>query len=118
MKRNMDVIVELCLQLEALDAGSHQSRNFHPSIEGATNEEVIEHLHLAQEAGLMVFDFRQSLGGAWTAVGARLTNNGHDFLEAMRTPEKRARIEEWAKRLGRALTIDLVIAYIRTVFTE
>ena len=118
MKRNMDVIVELCQQLEGLEAGSHQSWNWHPGVEGATDDEIIEHLRLAQDAGLMEFKFLQELGGPWGASDARLTNHGHDFLDAMRTPEQRERIKAWAKKIGRALTIDLVLAYIRTVFSD
>jgi len=115
MKRDMDVIVKLCQELEEMEAGTF---SWHPSMDGLPDIVIKEHLRLAEEAGLMSFHLQQSLGGAWTTTSPRLTNLGYDFLEAMRTPERRARVTDWAKRLGRAVTIDLVVAYIRTVLTD
>lgn len=115
MKRDMDVIVKLLLQLEAEDAGVDFWR---PELEGVPAAVVKEHLLLMQEAGLVDFRFRELIGAPWSLLFPRLRNEGHDFLDAMRTPARRERVAEWAKRVGRAVTIDVVLAYVRSLITE
>ena len=115
MKRDMDVIVKLLLQLEAEDAGVDQ---WHPQIGGVSDAVVKEHLVLMEEAGLVDFELVEAFGGHWTLADPRLLNRGHDFLEAMRTPARRERVAEWAKRIGRAVTIEVVLAYVRSLMTE
>jgi len=66
-------------------------------------------------------DFRQrdAIGPVeLSLVFPRILNEGHDFLETMRTPARRSRVARWAKEVGRTVTIDLVLAYIRSVVTE
>ncbi len=115
MKRDMNVIVELLLRLEAEEAGLNQ---WHPRVDGISGAVVEEHLVLMQEAGLVDFELRQAVSGRRSLVHPRLTNGGHDFLETMRTPERRSRVARWAKAIGQAVTIDLVLAYIKAVVTE
>ena len=115
MKRDMDVIVELLLQLEAKEAGLSQ---WHPRIQDVADPVVKEHLLLMEEAGLVDFQLSQALRGRWSLLTPRLLNRGHDFLEAMRTPERRGRVADWAGRIGRTLTIELVLAYVRSVIGE
>ena len=115
MKRDMDIIVELLLQLEGKEAGLSQ---WHPQIEGVADPVVKEHLLLMEEAGLVDFELSQAVRRRWSLLSPRLLNGGHDFLEAMRTPARRRKIAEWAKGIGRVVTIDLVVAYARTLTTE
>ena len=112
----MDVIVKLLLRLEEEEAGVQM---WHPKIDGVPEAVVKEHLFLMRDKGLVDFRQRDVIGPVeLSLVFPRLLNEGHDFLEAMRTSESRSRVARWAKGVGRAVTIDLVLAYIRSVATE
>ncbi len=93
MKRDMDLIRELLLKLEALPMRMGGIVVIPPDtdeiqIDSYTVEQIDYHLSLIREAGLV------EAGGARPAVGIgfrRLSWAGHDFLDSIRSPEV------WAK---------------------
>ena len=113
MKRNWEVTVELLQQLEDLPAGPNAG--WHPHVERATKEEVVEHLLLLKEDGLVEVEIQHHPSGRWRTLDARLRNDGHDFLEAMRTPKRRQKMREWAESIGKTLTPQLLLEYLRTL---
>ncbi len=68
---------------------------------------------LANDAGLVNYEFQPGRGRRLSY--SRLTNAGHDFLDAMRTPSRRQKMIEWAESIGKALTVELVLASLRSL---
>lgn len=112
MKRDWDVIVDLLQQFEDRPASATRV-GWWPRVEGAGTDEVLEHLVLAHDAGLVDYEFQTGRG--WRLSYSRLTNAGHDFLEAMRTPRRREKLTAWAESIGKALTVELVLASLRSL---
>lgn len=112
MKRNWDVIVDLLKQFEDRPASATRL-GWWPRVDGVGTDEVREHLVLAHDAGLVDYEFQTGRG--WKLSYSRLTNAGHDFLEAMRTPSRRQKMIEWAEGIGKALTVELVLASLRSL---
>lgn len=78
MKRNMDLIRELLLQLE--------SSSYLENISGHTPEEITYHVSLLEDAGLLTQEFYKNpyLSGFPFLEGIRITWAGHEFLDASR----------------------------------
>jgi len=103
MKRDLDLIREILLTLEAetpLEA-----------IAGHTIQDLNAHLVLAIEAGLLV-GATQPLAGLeddWPlAIVQRLSWAGYDFLDAARSPNRWAQVRSQILKAGGQWTLDLV----------
>lgn len=78
MTRDMDLFRKVLLEIEQVPPGQWRQIN----VAGATSEEVRYHAKLADDAGFVEARF---LGNSTTEFAAqRLTNSGHEFLEAAR----------------------------------
>jgi len=77
MTRNMDLIRAILLEVESRPVGQLWSAA--PML-GHDQGEVVEHVRLSQESGLVEARFMTG----HQAVILRLTNAGHDFVEAAR----------------------------------
>ena len=92
MKRDMDLIRNLLLQIEGGKTSFQIVPKSHAAIFGIANEDAMEdelaskmqrHLELLQEAGLA--SFFATLDGEW--LDAKITWLGYEFLETVKDPE-------------------------------
>lgn len=84
MKRNMDLIREILMQIEE----RQHNIEFAPlEIEGHSEEEMSHHIMLLDEAGLIQAEDLSAFGGHEWRV-RRLTWWGHEFLDACRDDKR------------------------------
>jgi hypothetical protein len=84
MKRDMDLIREILL---AVEASPDQMTASLPDFEGYTDSEINYHLVLLHEAGLIIALIHES-DDQYFAEPVRLTWEGHEFLEAIKDKSK------------------------------
>ncbi|MBP2573505.1 MULTISPECIES: DUF2513 domain-containing protein [Agrobacterium tumefaciens complex] len=106
MKRDMDLVRDLLLQIEKFDQG------YGGDIEIETGDHepqvVAEHLRLLLEARLIEGDAVPDDEYAFDHIlPTRLTWSGHDFLETVRDPEIWKKTKEGALS-ARGFTLDLM----------
>jgi hypothetical protein len=111
MKRDMDLVRELLLKLEAFPAEYGDVFAFNlgdadVAVDGRTDAEVMYHLELLRERGLIDSPGSQPMTGV-TFSG--LTWQGHDFADSMRDSQIWLATKEGAEKAG-GWTFDLVIA--------
>ena len=111
MKRDMDLIRELMLRLEACQLGLGgvaiiTSGDPLVAVPGKSEEEIYYHLNLIQQAGLIDAPGSQPMLGV-TLAG--LTWRGHDFVDSVRDPAIWRLTEEGARRAG-GFSVDLLLA--------
>jgi hypothetical protein len=117
MKRDMDLIRELLLRLEALpipSIGYKIIRSDEPEmqVEGYTVEQINYHLSLLEQANLINAAGLDVLGMKVGPPGTpfrSLSWAGHDFLDAMRSPDVWDRTKTAAAAVG-GFTVDLLVA--------
>ncbi|MFM0308365.1 DUF2513 domain-containing protein [Paraburkholderia sp. RL17-383-BIF-A] len=120
MKRDMDLVRELMLKLEALPLPSSGFTVIDAStvmVEGYTAEQIDYHLSLLQEARFIHaggLDFGMSGPGFNCGVGFRnLTWAGHDFVDAVRSPDVWSRTKQAASAAG-GFTVELLVFAAKT----
>lgn len=120
MRRDMDLIRELLLRLEELPipaAGLTTIDANHAAvqIDGYTAAQIEYHLSLLEQArfihaGGLDFGMQLGVGG----VGFQsLTWAGHDFLDAMRSPDVWGRTKQAAQAAG-GFTVELLVFAAKT----
>lgn len=89
MKRDMDLIRELLLQIESHDMGVVYVSHLKGAVSlQAINEEVlVYHLDLMKEAGLIHGRKPSALSTVSPWIIERLTWEGHEFLDTIRDPD-------------------------------
>jgi hypothetical protein len=102
MKRELGLVRELLLRLEALPMGMYGAETITPddpriAVDGSTDEDLAYHLSLLQERGLIEVPDSQPMIGI---VFTRLTWEGHDFLDAVRDPEIWKKTKQGADAVG------------------
>ncbi|HEM8495069.1 hypothetical protein BGV52_29625 [Burkholderia ubonensis] len=115
MKRDMDLIRELMLKLEALPLGSRDVVYIDPdamAVDGYDAHQIDYHLQLLEQAGLI------DAGGLGGGVGpgiafGRLSWAGHDFLDAVRSPDVWDRTTQAATAAG-GFTVELLMFAAKT----
>jgi hypothetical protein len=100
MKRDMSLVREVLLRVEALDmppAARAICRGWDPEfkIEGYSEQLVDQHLRLLTEAG-----FINGKPAADAVMLEGLTWEGHEFLDTVRSPEIWRRTKEAAGKVG------------------
>lgn len=109
MKRDMDLIRELLLKLEALPKSSTAVMTIEPheeevSVPGYEPDQIAYHLDLIDEAGLIDNANVRPMYG----IGFRkLTWAGHDLLDSVRNPETWAKTKRGAAAAG-GFTVDIL----------
>lgn len=112
MKRDMDLIRQILLEIEAgkrlYDIRSSEvSRALGLEDDGSMSREDAEkwnyHLRLLDESGLV--EFRQTGGGGWFVNG--VTWSGHDFIDSIRDPDVWDRTKAGALKAG-GFTVELL----------
>ena len=84
MKRDMDLIRSLLLEIESKHDGS--GRPVDVLAEGRAKPEVVEHLFMLEEAGFIEAKNASSMSGR-NIIVLRMTWQGHEFLNSIRDPE-------------------------------
>ena len=107
MKRDMDLIRDLLLRFEGAPEEFVGKKGL--AVDGRTANEVDYHLALLEDAGYVEHPepVQPFPGGVRFDHGRRLTNSGHDFLDAVRDPEVWAKTKSGAVAAG-GFTIDLL----------
>lgn len=111
MKRDMDLVRELLLKLESYpsnygDVFSFTLGDRDMAVEGRTDAEVMYHLELLRDRGLIECPGSQPMTGI-TFSG--LTWAGHDFADSVRDSKIWHATKEGAEKAG-GWTFDLLIA--------
>jgi hypothetical protein len=109
MKRDMDLMRELMLKLEALPANrivALSAGDAAIQIKGYSPEEVFYHLGLTKEA---FFTHSAGSGRIGLIEFAGLTWAGHDFVDAVRNPVVWDKTKQVAAAAG-GVTIELLVA--------
>jgi len=89
MKRNLDLVRDILLEIEQQpDRHTWFSLQF----EGVTLQEIDQHLLLLQDAGFIHLT-RKTSSNEDTVFAARLTWQGHEFLEAVKSDERWDRLK-------------------------
>lgn len=104
MRRDMDLIRQLLLKLEAYEKapGSRSGLSCHGeqlAVEGFDGEAIGHHLEMMIDAGLIVVMEGEMLNGH-EIYFERLSWEGHEFLAAVRDKEIWAQTKDIAKRGG------------------
>jgi hypothetical protein len=85
-----------------------------PDLSGYTVEQQLCHYVLMEEAGLIVAHFSKGMEGE--VVGAivdRLTNAGHDFLEASRSDTIWNKFKQSVEKVGGSISIPVAIELLK-----
>ncbi len=97
MKRDMDLIRQLLLEIEEKHDGS--GRPVKVNIEGCSHDVVTEHLFMLKEAGFIEARDASHMQGRGILV-LRMTWSGHEFINEIRDPTIWAETKEGAKKVG------------------
>lgn len=124
MKRDMELVREVLMKLEALPMrpGSMvviSGYDEEMAVDGHTPEEVEYHMTMLRDAGFLNSPGAQPAGNGITFRS--LTWEGHEFLDTVRDPEVWKRTKEGASKMGGwtfGLLKDLGTAYLKHVAKE
>ena len=106
MKRDMELIR---LLLHAQEDEGHQ-----PDLKGYSKGQILYHYELMEEAGLLVAQFSRDINGeVCEARIRRLTNLGHDFLDACRSDTVWRKFKQTVGNLGGAITIPVAVELLK-----
>lgn len=108
MKRDPEIIRQICLAMEAMPAGEWLIE-----IDGIEPEEFAQHTELLIDAGLVIASVKRMLGGHADVEIERLTWLGHDFAEACRSPGIWERAKKSVIAPGAAWTLDLLKEWLK-----
>jgi hypothetical protein len=119
MKRDLGLVRELLLKLEALPMVMYGAETIEPNdpriaADGHSEEDVAYHLQLLQERGLIEVPDSQPMIGI---VFTRLSWEGHDYLDAVRDPKIWYKTKEATERVGSwtfEIVKELAKGYIKT----
>jgi hypothetical protein len=98
MKRHMDLIRQLLLEIEANPSATEPCE---PAPAGYSEEEIAYHATLLREAGLIEGADTDSRAGAAVAP-IRLTWAGHEFLDVAREPRRWTEAKRVLAKVGGA----------------
>ncbi|KVN98184.1 DUF2513 domain-containing protein [Burkholderia ubonensis] len=115
MKRDMDLIRELLLKLEALPMQPRDVAYIYSDVvpvDGYHADQIDYHLQLLEQAGLV--DAGGLGGGDGPGIAfSRLSWAGHDFLDAVRSPDVWDRTTHAATAAG-GFTVELLMFAAKT----
>ena len=100
MKRDMDFIREILLQIE----GREPKQSLEVKSEGRDRQEIVGHVRLLQEARFVEATFT----GGPTAMVHRLTWDDHEFLDSVRDPTIWAKVTKRLKKVGGFASVDVI----------
>lgn len=115
MKRNMDLVRSLLLQIEECPHGYPPN---HVKVDGHTEEEIGYHFLLMLEAGLIEGNECSTIGcPSPSALPIRLTWSGHDFLDACRDQGRWQKAQGIFSKVG-GVTMDAAMKILTDLITQ
>jgi hypothetical protein len=104
MTRNLEIVRAILKELE-----SQEGMEFvqHFTIENATNEEIVYHLKLMIQKGLIEGEIHGDPRQGWYPLIRGMTWEGHDFLNATKSETVWEKIRAKAAEVGSDLTIEI-----------
>ena len=105
MKRNMDLIREILLNIEEQPPGE-PIRTLNLPSEWSSGE-VIGHLRLIEQAGLIDGNLKFRGDQAMMAIHG-LSNEGHDLIDSIRSETVWAETKERVSKVGGTVALDVV----------
>lgn len=117
MKRDMDLARQILLEVENCEEAIGGRGRLELAFDGYTRAQVIYHVELLQEAGLIEAERCGHLGERifWPT---RLTWNGHEFLDEARLPSRWERAKALVLEKGGALSFEMLKAVLTRLATE
>lgn len=113
MKRDMDLIRRICMELEDKDP-----HNPMISMNNVHDEVFREHALLLMEAGLAQGMTQNMVAGQPFAALYRLTWAGHDFLDASRNDTIWKKAKEQVLRPGMSFTFELLRDWLKSEISK
>jgi len=115
MKRDMDLVRSILLQLEKKSTGLG---TVDIGLEGYDDAQIGYHCALIAEAGLAQGIDVSHLGSTYPEWKlSRLTWNGHEFLDASREPGRWERAKEISRKAG-GLTLNMMMNVLGQLMTQ
>lgn len=107
MKRNMDLIRKILLEIEKLEGDEPLTKI---KINGYRGEDIAYQVYLLQEAGLIdaYLSFVKSRLKPNEFYIYKLTWAGHDFLDACRDESRWNKAKKMAAKMGSSVTFDVM----------
>jgi hypothetical protein len=112
MKRDMDLIRELLLKLEALDIPAGAVRPLSPynpamAVDGFTPEDIGRHLAMLVSGEFIETAGSRPFGADGSLIFRQISWQGHDFLDSVRDPKIWEETKKGAEAAG-GFTVDLL----------
>lgn len=114
MKRDLDLIRRLCLELEALPAGAEPIK----ALADVQKAEFSEHARMLIEAGLAEGTLSNPMNGTGTVFLRRLTWSGHDFVSAARDDTIWRKAQESILKPTASFTFDVLRDWLKAEITQ
>lgn len=114
----MDVLRRILLSLEDTPAGKGKRFVYDKRLSDIDAAVLKEHIHLVVEEQLAEIRLLEALGCEWGVSHARLLSRGHDFVDAVRTPNRLRQAIDWITGTGRAVTVQLIIEWAKRVVSS
>lgn len=116
MKRDWELIRSILFKVEEMESTNTVLDD--GWFEGYPPEVVSYHMQILIEAGLVVGECSQGIGGPLRCYVLRLTWNGHEFLDASRDNSRWKKAKEMLMTKGGALTFDVLKALLISLLKE
>lgn len=107
MKRDMNLVRKILLWGE-----EQQEFDFHsnPKFEGYTEEEIMDHIHIMEQAGLVNFGERAQTEAIFLRY---ITWSGYDFLDAVRSDEIWTRVTNLVQKYVGSVSSDVLLKIVK-----
>ena len=83
MRREKDLCIKILRFIEENQTSYEQYSSDNINIEGYNNSQIVYHLDLLDDDNLVMIEDVYTMSNSWRNV-KRITNMGHDFLDAIR----------------------------------
>lgn len=117
MKRDMDVIRQLLLVVEALHPGEWEVDK-HFKIDEISRSAMREYVKLLNEANYTEINVSDYVSGGYSIHSARLTWQGHDFLETIRNDTVWEETKAVVGKTGGGMVISVVKSVATKLLTD
>jgi len=116
MKRDMGLIREILLQVEARPSVHHWDL---VEIDGRSQEEISYHVKMLADENLLEALDQRTLGPDGFRYAPKfLTARGHDFLDSIRSPSVWKRVKQQLAVVGGSASLEVVKAIAKKVVAD
>lgn len=122
MKRNPDLIRDILEYIEENHNGINYIQSNHIKLDGVNLAEISYHLGLLSDSNMIIAKERRDSGAPPFWIVYRLTNDGHEFLEAARnetnwnkTKENMTKAGGFVVEIAKEILIDLMKKQLQNI---